>query len=230
MAEIRRARLADQAADALLDRIAAGEWAVGEKLPTESVLTTELGIGRSSLREAIRLLAARGVVESRHGSGVYLTAIRPAAALDDVLRERDIVSVLEARLAIETEAARLAARRHTRVDAQALADALDHRAASYGDAGSLVDADIALHRSIVAASHNDALLDIFDGLTPRVQHTMVEMIARTPISDVDADIHAHRLLVEAITASDEECAYSRARAHLDDLILALSASSPGPPK
>jgi len=230
MAAIRRTRLADQAAEILLERIRAGEWTVGAKLPAESALTTELGIGRSSLREAIRLLAARGVVESRHGSGVYVLATHPAAALDDVVRTRDIISVVEARLAIETEAARLAARRRTAADVEVLQDALALRTASYRDGPSLVDADIAVHRGIVAASHNDALLDIFDGLTPRVRDTMVDMLTRSPVSDVEADVDAHRLLVEAIVSGDEEEAYRRSRAHLDDLILTLTAPSPTPPQ
>lgn len=64
-----------QAAAVLLQRIRSGEWSLGQKLPGESALATQLNVGRSTVREAIRQLAGQGVLDSRQGAGVYLTAL-----------------------------------------------------------------------------------------------------------------------------------------------------------
>src|SRR5690242_21276334 len=113
MAQVRRAPLADQAADLLLARVRSGEWHLGAKLPGETTLAPQLGVGRSTVREAIRQLAGRGVLASRQGAGVFVIALDAPEDWDAVLRRADIVSVIEGRIAIETEAAALAAARRT---------------------------------------------------------------------------------------------------------------------
>lgn len=72
MARVSRLSLADQAAEALLERVRSGEWSLGEKLPGETTLAPQLGVGRSTAREAIRQLAGRGVLTSRQGQGCSL--------------------------------------------------------------------------------------------------------------------------------------------------------------
>src|SRR3954464_12574462 len=110
---IRRHPLAEQAAEELLRRIGSGEWTLGEKLPGETTLAAQLGVGRSTLREAIRELSGKGILDTRQGSGVFVTALDVPENRDAVLRKASIVSVIEARIAIEAEAAGLAAERRT---------------------------------------------------------------------------------------------------------------------
>jgi DNA-binding transcriptional regulator YhcF (GntR family) len=88
--------LADQAADALFARIRSGEWALGAKLPGETTPAPQLGVGRSTVREAIRQLAGRGIPDSRQGSGVFVTALDAPDDWEEVLRRADIVTVIEA--------------------------------------------------------------------------------------------------------------------------------------
>lgn len=107
--QVQRASLADQAAGLLLERIRAGEWQIGAKLPGETTLGPQLGVGRSTVREAIRQLAGRGVLQTRQGAGVFVTALDVSDEWDVVLRQADIAAVIEGRIAIETEAAALAA-------------------------------------------------------------------------------------------------------------------------
>src|SRR3954468_4997775 len=113
MAQVHRAPLADQAADLLYARIRAGEWALGQKLPGETTLAPQLGVGRSTIREAIRQLAGRGVLATRQGAGVFVVATEVSEDWSQRVRRADILSVIEARLAIEVEASRLAAERRT---------------------------------------------------------------------------------------------------------------------
>lgn len=222
MAQVRREPLADQAAGLLLERIRSGEWMLGEKLPGETTLAPQLGVGRSTVREAIRQLAGRGVLASRQGAGVFVTALDAPEDWDAVLRKAGIVAVIEARIAIETEAAALAAERRTPADLRAIRRALADRAAQRADIESHVDADTAFHRTVVAAAHNPVLLDLFDSFTPRLRAAMIEMLRiRREFGD-DADHDAHAEQAEAIAARDAVGAAERSRAHLLTLREALA--------
>lgn len=214
MAQVRRAPLADQAAELLLERIRSGEWALGEKLPGETTLAPQLGVGRSTVREAIRQLAGRGVLASRQGAGVFVTALDAPEDWDAVLRKAGVVAVIEARIAIEVEAAALAAERRTPGDLRAIRRALDHRDAQRSDLESHVDADTAFHRAIVAAAHNPVLLDLFDSFTPRLREAMIEMLRIRREFGGDEDHDAHIDQAGAIADRDAIAAAERSRAHL----------------
>lgn len=217
-----RAPLADLAADALLERIRAGEWTLGQKLPGETTLAPQLGVGRSTVREAIRQLAGRGVLQSRQGAGVFVTALDVPEEWDSVLRRADIVSVIEARIAIESEAAALAAGRRTPQELRALRRALDARVGGDSGVEAHVDADTAFHRAIVQAAHNDILAELFDGFVPRLRQAMIEMLRLRPLADEPADQDAHRALLDAIADRDADAAARLSRDHLTSLKERLS--------
>lgn len=216
MSQVRRAPLADQAAELLLERIRAGEWPLGAKLPGETTLGPQLGVGRSTVREAIRQLAGRGVLATRQGAGVFVTALDATEDWDVVLRRTDIVSVIEARIAIESEAAALAAERRTPQDLRAIRRALAQREGHSG-LDDYVDADMRFHRAVVAAAHNPILLDLFDSFVPRLREAMIEILRiKRPVDD-QADHGAHAQLVEAIAERDEQGAGRSSREHLEFL-------------
>lgn len=217
MSQVQRHPLAAQAAEVLLTRIRAGEWALGHKLPGETTLAAQLGVGRSTLREAIRELSGKGVLVSRQGAGVFVTALDAVEDWDTVLRRADIVTVIEARIAIEAEAAALAARRRTPADLRGLWRALTARAEAGESIEDLIDADTAFHRTVITAAHNDILTQMFDAFVPRLRHAMVDMLRIRPIPDAPADHHAHELLVDAIRARDPEAAATASRVHLTAL-------------
>ncbi|WP_424937332.1 FadR/GntR family transcriptional regulator [Arenibacterium sp. S380] len=241
---MKRETLADRAADLLLDRIRSGEWELGERLPGETTLGPQLGVGRSTVREAIRQLAGRGVLTSRQGAGVFVTALDAAEDWDVVLRHADILSVIEARIAIEGEAASLAAQRRTPADLRAIRRALAARAAYGAPAGvdddldGYVDADTAFHRSVVAAAHNPILQELFDGFTPRLRPAMVEMLrlrwhagngvpARRPSSahDAEEDQLMHERLAESVAARASAEAARLSREHLAGLAAAIGGAA-----
>ncbi|HWU28652.1 MAG TPA: GntR family transcriptional regulator [Microbacterium sp.] len=231
MAQVMRETLADRAAQLLLERIRSGEWALGERLPGETTLGPQLGVGRSTVREAIRQLAAKGVLQTRQGAGVFVTALDLRSDWDDVLRRADILAVIETRTAIESEAADLAARRRTQTDLRALRQALAGRDASRVAArGSRrtasieghVDADLALHRCIVVAAHNPVLLDLYDSLTPRLRQAMIDMLRMRRSFGDDVDHEAHRDLVDAVVGRRSSEASALSRAHLTGLAEAIA--------
>lgn len=221
---IQRHALGAQAAEVLLDRIRAGEWPLGHKLPGETTLAAQLGVGRSTVREAIRELAGKGVLDPRQGAGVFVTALDAAEDRDAVLKRASIASVIEARIAIETEAAALAARRRTATDLRAMRRALAQRVAEGQTNEDYVDADMALHRAVVAAAHNDVLLELFDGFVPRIRRAMVDFVRMRPRGRhaTGSDQGAHAALVQAIADRDPATAAEKSRTHLAELKEALA--------
>jgi len=221
MAQVRRIPLADQAAELLLDRIRSGEWALGARLPGETTLAPQLGVGRSTVREAIRQLAGRGVLATRQGSGVFLTALDAPESWDTVLRRTRIRAVIEARIAIECEAAALAAERHTPADVRTIRKALAARSEHRSEIESHVDTDTAFHRAVVAAAHNPILLELFDSFTPRLRGAMIDMLRLHSVFGSDEDHATHQDLVEALARRDAAAASALSRAHLESLKSAL---------
>ncbi|WP_051132925.1 FadR/GntR family transcriptional regulator [Nocardia paucivorans] len=220
-ARVRRHPLAAQAAELLLTRIRAGEWPLGHRLPGETTLAAQLGVGRSTLREAIRELAGRGVLDSRQGAGVFVTALDVPDDWDTLLRRAGIVSVIEARIAIESEAAALAAVRRTPADLRTIRRTLAGRAVAGLSTAELVDADMAFHRAVVAAAHNDVLTQIFDTFLPRLRPAMIDMLKIRPMTSESADHAAHRDLADAIARRDPAAAAEAGRGHLSALKEAL---------
>ncbi|PXX58838.1 DNA-binding FadR family transcriptional regulator [Nocardia tenerifensis] len=217
VSQVRRHPLAAQAAELLLTRIKAGEWPLGHRLPGETTLAAQLGVGRSTLREAIRELAGKGVLDSRQGAGVFVTALDAKDDWDVVLRRATIASVIEARIAIEAEAAALAAHRRTRADLRILRTTLAARAAHGEPVAEHVDADMAFHRAVLVAAHNEVLVQLFDSFLPRLRLAMIDMLVIRPVPSERADHAAHERLVEAIVARDAAAAAELSRSHLTTL-------------
>ncbi|MCT1396202.1 FadR family transcriptional regulator [Microbacterium sp. p3-SID338] len=215
MTTVRRESLAEQAAELLLARIGAGEWTIGGKLPGETTLAPQLGVGRSTAREAIRILAGRGVLATRQGAGVFVTAVEPIPTWDAVLDRADIIAVLEARTAIEVEAAVLAAERRTPADLDELRRTLAERDRRRTDIRAHVEADMAFHRAVVVASGNPVLRELFDGFAPRSLQAMIDMLRIRGHHGDAADQDAHARIGDAIAARDPRTAGALTREHLD---------------
>ncbi|MEU8261728.1 FadR/GntR family transcriptional regulator [Micromonospora sp. NPDC048999] len=219
---VQRHPLAAQTADALLAHIRSGAWPLGHKLPGETTLAARLGVGRSTLREAIRELAGKGVLDSRQGAGVFVTALDVAEERGAVLRRASVIAVIEARVAIEAEAASLAAQRRTPADLRAIRRALTQRSATDHRIEEHVDADMAFHRAVIVAAHNEVLTELFDSFVPRIHVAMVGMLRAHPLASPEADHAAHQALVEAIANRDPQSAANSSRSHLSALKRALA--------
>lgn len=200
----------------LFERIKQGEWPLGAKLPGENALAPQLGVGRSTAREAIRKLAGQGILTTRQGAGVFVTSLKVSEDLQTVVGRADIVEVIEGRLAIETEASSLAALRCTPADIDAIKHALRARLEA-GNVEDFVDADTAFHRTIVVASGNKMLVEIFDSLVPRVRDAMISMLRIRGIYGDEADHCEHAVLVESVEGRDPAVAAAACRAHLTAL-------------
>ncbi|SEH84673.1 MULTISPECIES: FCD domain-containing protein [unclassified Leifsonia] len=222
MTLVRREPLADQAAELLLDRIRSGEWVLGAKLPGETTLAPQLGVGRSTVREAIRQLAGRGVLATRQGAGVFVTALDASEDWTRTVGRAGILTVIEARIAVEVEASALAAERRTSAELRAMKGALEARESHRGAVDEHVDTDSAFHRSIVVASHNPILLDLFDSFTPRNRQAMIDMLRTRGSHGDDADQATHQGIYDAIADRDPAAAAAVTRDHLTSLARRLA--------
>ncbi|MCF6379260.1 FadR family transcriptional regulator [Nocardioides KLBMP 9356] len=201
---VRRAGLVDQVARRFTDEVTSGRWAVGDRIPTEPELVAQFGVGRNTVREAVQSLVHAGLVSREQGRGTFVISDSSLTGpLERGLAGGSRRDYLELRLALDTTAAQLAAQRRTEADVAALRELRDAREASRtgGDAAGKADADLALHRAVVAATHNPLYLELYTSMTA---------VFAAHMRDEDAEGHAdeelsrrhHHDLVEAIAAQD----------------------------
>ncbi|MGW2789880.1 FadR/GntR family transcriptional regulator [Streptomyces sp. NPDC001251] len=223
---LRPTPLVEQATERLREQITNGEWTVGTKLPGENSLAQILGVGRSTVREALRTLAGAGLVQARQGAGVFVIATEPQEDWPTRLRRAAVTDVYEVRVLIEVEAARMAAQRRTDDDLVALDEALAGRrgAAQAGNA-EFVDADIALHAAVVAAAHNPVLTGLFAEFIPVLRQGLIDLVELLDLRSEDPNHgdDAHALLVAAIARADAETAGRTLREELKQTLERLRA-------
>ena len=194
-------------------RIVCGDLRPGTALPTESDLAVELAVSRTVVREATKVLAAKGLVESRPKTG---TRVLPRASWNlidpDVLAWQFAVGVEpgffrdlnEVRDLIEPRAAELAAERATAAERQQLGRLLAAMEASTDDPRTYVEWDLRFHEAVLRATHNELLARMADALLYALRAGR-QVTARTPGGPATAN-RAHRDVVEAIDRGDAAAA------------------------
>ncbi|MFC6880751.1 MULTISPECIES: FadR/GntR family transcriptional regulator [Actinomadura] len=209
----RSASLSSQLVDSLRSHIEAGGWPVGTRIPPEQTLIEELGVGRSTLREALGALVHLGLLEPRVGDGTY---VRSSSELQSVMvrrassAQRD--NVLELRTVLEEYASGAAALRRSEDELHQLRELLaEADAACAGeDMAAAGKVDALFHRAVVRASGNDLLIEVYDYLGTALSSALGGL----PWDAVGAEEHAglHRRLVDAIEARDANGAREAAAA------------------
>jgi len=214
-----RTNLTDSAADSLRAEIVSGRWAVGERIPNEAALTDLLSVSRGTVREAVRVLVSQGLLDTRQGSGTYVrSAVDPSAALDRVKRA-GLRDQWETRAALDAEAVRLAALRHTPADLVKMRRLLEVRG-TVADGGreAFIRRDIAFHKSVVEASGNRAMIELYDFFTGAIAETIKATLAgELP----EPDAPAHAAIVDAIASGDPDRAAAAVRAFMAPVLLEL---------
>ena len=161
---LQRHSLADAVVSKLQQQLSLGEYQPGEKLPSEPELMDQFGVGRSTIREAIRILANTGLLSVRQGSGTFVeqqTGI--AEPLSIRLKRADAKDLDEVRQLLEMKIAEKAALHRSKRDLEKMKALLKKReaAAKAGDTEAAILADIQFHVAIAAASRNDILADLY---------------------------------------------------------------------
>ncbi|ADH68010.1 FadR/GntR family transcriptional regulator [Nocardiopsis dassonvillei] len=220
-----RTTVTRRAADRIKAMIADGRVGPGERLPTERDLSAQLGVSRSSMREAIRSLTTLGVLESRHGAGVYVTALRPADLLEtfsvlaEVSQGHTLLEVLQVRRMLEPAATALAAARASDEDLDRIGALLERIEGGDDTSGAdtsgadTVAADLGFHQAIVASTGNATLAAVNDGLSSRTFHARVWAGHRE--AGLTAKLREDHLRIhEALVARDPDAARAAATVHV----------------
>lgn len=218
-----RGNLVGTVSDQLRKAILGGELKPGDKLPSEAGLTERFGVSRTVVREAIASLKADGLVEARHGIGVFVLSnqMNPALSLQtvDVARISSIIEVLELRSAVEIEAAGLAAIRRSPAQEETILERFDELEALIAADKPTSKADLEFHLAIADASNNPRFREFLEmmgrNVIPRasLQEGKAEKTATIYLDHIQKE---HQRIAEAISAQDEDGAREAMRQHLKD--------------
>ncbi|QAZ67155.1 FadR/GntR family transcriptional regulator [Solidesulfovibrio carbinolicus] len=203
LSPVRSRKLCDLVIQQIQEKISLGIFAPGAKIPTEPTLMAQLGVGRSTVREAIRVLVSAGLLEVRQGDGTYvLSGASGQEPLEYRLRRATAVEIREVRRIIEVETARLAAANRTEADLETMRDCLARKKAAVaaGDTHGYVAADIAFHSAVAAASGNSLLADLYRSFCMVFQDFLDHLIADVGVNRYQD--HIHNGLLDAITRQD----------------------------
>ena len=204
--------------ESLKERIQAGEFKPGGKLPSEQELIKEYDVSRLTLREALAHLSALGIISVRHGKGAFVETQVSIPALDNVLiplfprndsnRLQDLV---EARSMLESEIAAKVAASRTKNHIMHLERLLESDPDILDNAERFADRDYRFHLSLAEMADNKFLLAIYQALYRNIKSFLVEYAQN--IDDRKKALERHRPILEAIIEMDVERARELAREH-----------------
>ncbi|WP_432066207.1 FadR/GntR family transcriptional regulator [Streptomyces sp. C10-9-1] len=201
--------------------IAEGRLRPGDRLPTERDLAAQLAISRSSMREAVRALTVMGVLEARHGSGIYVTRLEAGDLLGsfgvvaDLSRGEKLVELLETRRALESAATALAA---ARISAEQLAEVARCLEAmkETEDPEVLLAHDLDFHRAIAAASGNGTMAAMLEGLSSQTFRARVWR-GYAEEGAFERTRREHARIYRSLVARDPEAARAASAAHVGEV-------------
>ncbi len=205
-------------ADSIAADIEAGKYKVGERLPTERELAEAFGVSRPTLREGLIALEMLGMIEARHGLGIYVTRAQMPVTAATYDFEIGAFELIEARRLFEGEAAALAA---ATIDDDALAE-LDRLLALMADEDELKgeDADKEFHMVIARATGNGAIVATVENLWELRNRSPLarNILTRARGAGLEPRIEEHRRVFDALKAHDPAEARQAMRDHLERVI------------
>lgn len=215
-------RLVDDVVFQLQHKISTGEIQPGEKIPTEPKLMELFGVGRSTIREAIRVLVHAGLLEKKQGFGTYLkTSPIIQEPLTNRLHRAELIEVYEARKMVELEMARLAALRRDETDLENMRNQLDTRHSAIKNANRELykRSDIEFHMFIAIACKNGVIIDLFRSFSHVITDAMDKLNNEYQSHDPQSDYHEK--LYESIKDKEPELAAKYTRLILEGTIAEL---------
>jgi GntR family transcriptional repressor for pyruvate dehydrogenase complex len=202
--------------DYLREAIDSGVYPVGGRLPSERELAEELGVSRPVVREAIIVLESRGLVQTRHGAGVFVQTAAESHSDVSVDSDSGPFEVIEARRLLEGETAALAAELVTERQIAELQRLIDRIGDMRLDEATREKADRAFHVALVRVTDNDVLVGMVEKLWDmRYQSALCEyFFRRARESGIEPPVDEHQKVLDALKARDPEAARAAMREHL----------------
>ena len=188
-----------------------------DKLPPEHELARQFDVSRTVVREAVRALEEKGLVEVKHGSGVYVAepsidSVTDSFALHFRLSESSLLPLLEVREILEAEIAALATERATEEDLEQMERSLRHEAELFDSHDEYVEADLRFHELLTRAAHNEVLPILVNPLAALLRES--RRVTIEPPGSSELSLRGHREILEAVKNRDKEQAREAMRKHL----------------
>ena len=208
----------DEAIEKIKAMIVSGTLRAGDRLPKEADLAAELGLSRSSLREAVRALSLMNILDVRQGDGTYVTSLEPTLLLEalsfivDFHRDATVLELLAVRRILEPAATAMAAERATEAELEELGKLLDSLGES-PSADELVANDLEFHRRIVACSGNSVLSSLVETMSAPTTRARVWR-GLTQAGAWERTLAEHRAILHAMVLRDAEAARSWSTVHI----------------
>ena len=206
---------ADSIALELRDAIVGGLYATGQRLPPERRLATHYNASRATIREALRQLSDQRLVERRIGSGTFVT-YRQAVEEHEVAEETSPLQLVEVRMAVEPQMARLAVLHASHRDLDRLQAALDALAASHGDPQLYSVADERFHLELAACTGNPLMIWLYRQINEVRLHAQWAEMREKVLTPTNMAIYdqQHRAVVEAVRRRDADGAAAAMEAQM----------------
>jgi DNA-binding FadR family transcriptional regulator len=208
--------LAEEITDKLREMIHSGEWPLQQKIPAEPELMAGLGVSRGTLREAIKALAHSGMLEVRRGDGTYVRATSEiSGAAQRMYKDHTQEHILEVRVGLDTQAARLAARNATADHIAAMRALMDARRNAWNseDYPAWAQADWDFHVLVAQASGNPLLHELYVSFGAVFHADMLRQQRRGGFNGLPDE--GHGKLVDAIEAHNEAAAVDSVNRNLN---------------
>jgi GntR family transcriptional repressor for pyruvate dehydrogenase complex len=209
-----RARLYEQVAEQITNWISENGLGVGDRLPPERELAARLGISRATLSQALVALEVIGAVTVRHGDGTVLTGrVRTGPVIDAIRAHADrLPEIIEARDALESKLAALAASRRTDADLAAIRAALEEMERDIKAGGRGVEADEQFHGAVTQAARSSLLANMMEALQDLIKETRIESLSQP--GRPRESLAGHRRVADAIAAGDPAAAAQAMHDHV----------------
>jgi len=204
-------------AQRLMRLLSEGILRPGDKLPPERDLAQQLRVGRTTVREALKLLTLSGILEAKRGDGTYVrTDFRDFLAQHIswplLLSHQEVEMIVEVREGLETKAARLAAMRASPEEIEEIAVFRKMKQLEGRDSAVETDLDMQFHTAIAKAAHNELLFQLMNSLQGIVRQYI--SLASELTDRLETTVGEHELIYQAIAAQDPEAAEQAMKSHI----------------
>ncbi len=226
--KITRGTLADQVAERLLEYIEGQRLHPGDLLPSETALVSSFGVSRPVIREALKNLEGKGIIEIVNGKGAL---IRPIDC--DPLRQffkramqmesGTMLELMEVRKGLEVQSAILAAQRRNEKDLAAIDRVLRAMRENMDDLDTYTRLDVEFHLCIAAASHNMMMVSLVEAIRDALRNTIIAGLkSRGPALHLESIQQTHELLFQTLVDGNVQAATDAMLRHFDEAIVAMT--------
>jgi GntR family transcriptional repressor for pyruvate dehydrogenase complex len=220
---IKKKAISDEIVDQLIDLITRNELVPGERLPAERDLSRQFGVGRTTLREALRSLATLGIIEGRVGEGTFVSEdssrhLEKSLQWGLLLDKKSVDDLIETRLMLECQTAEAAAERAGSDDINAISETVQTLEGALKDQAHFLESDLAFHLTIAQASQNRILANFLRLTRNYLQQWIVQSLDDPKLPEGERrarlSLEEHQAILAAIESKDPVAARERMRIHI----------------